>query len=158
MFTTCSTSFTILYNLICVGKGTAVAAVGWHWAQRPYMMNMPLLLCATGTGLAICYPYSTLLLIHTFCILSPPPLPPFFCFHSKFYPHFSGRPNFVIYFTLIFEQKVRSKVRGYIMQLVHHFFGFMFSNLEHSFSKIVFEISCQNTILPHFLFDAYFKK
>ena len=44
------------------------------------------------------------------------------------------------------------------MQLVHHFFGFMFSNLEHNFSKIVFEISCQNTILPHFLFDAYFKK
>ena len=33
-FTTCSTSFTILYNLICVGKG---AAIGWHWAQRPDM-------------------------------------------------------------------------------------------------------------------------
>ena len=130
-----------------------VAVCHRHWACQWVLHSY-----SKSTGLAICYPYSTLLLIHTFCILSPPPLPLFFCFHSKFYPHFWGRPNFVICFTLIFEQKVRSKVRGYIMQLVHHFFRFMFSNLEHSFSKIVFEISCQNTILPHFLFDAYFKK
>ena len=76
LFTTCSTSFTILYNLICVGKS---AAIDWHWAQRSDMFPIwwICLSCCVAlhwacqwvlrsynksTALAICYPYSTLLI------------------------------------------------------------------------------------------------
>ena len=54
----------------------------WHWPCQWVLRSYK-----KSTGLAICYPYSNLLLMHSFCILSPLPLTPFFCFHSKFYPH-----------------------------------------------------------------------